>query len=261
MKTVYVGVDAGGTNIKLYTKTCKQIITSSSIARREEFVCIVEKFIKESGIAFETVKVGIAYTGIGNKEQIFDSGKAFLKGLDKTAFKHFPVVFINDANAVAYAAKSDFPNSKCLLAITNGTGLGSGIIIGNQIFEGANGIAGSIHGFQVGTPDNIISVGEVCSGSAIKGEIEKGDYPEEAIVRKAAEYLGMCINSIIKIFNPDHIVFSGGAFKYEGYYETMVSFIQRTCSERYRIGLEMHLAEDLLYNGAIGALRYAQNDN
>lgn len=64
-------------------------------------------------------------------------------GAELSAVLGVPVAVDNDANCVAVAAHHDTPpDTRHLVAITLGTGIGGGLVVGGRLVRGANGFAG-----------------------------------------------------------------------------------------------------------------------
>ena len=157
-----------------------------------------------------------------------------------------PVVLENDANAAAigeqsFGAAHGFENA---VAVTLGTGVGGGIIIGGKILRGADGTAGEIGHICVepqGAPCGCGSRGCVEQYASATGMVRiarelRKQYPESVLVNKApltseeiyragkkgdalalevfrlmGFYLGIALADLVNVLNPDVIVIGGGA--------------------------------------------------
>lgn len=86
---------------------------------------------EETGMVYEAVNIGWKNFELGNK----------LKYVS-----HLPTFIENDANLAAFGEnkKGSGDNATDLIAITLGTGVGSGIIANGEILSGVNGTAGEI---------------------------------------------------------------------------------------------------------------------
>ena len=174
---VYLGIDVGGTNIaagvvdeeyriiasaKLKTKLgCTAEETGELLAKA------AEEALRKAGASLDDVKwVGAGSPGAVNR----DTGKIdFINNIPQ--FVGFPLrdylanrlgkpAYIeNDANAAAYGEykAGALKGTKNSLAITIGTGIGSGIIIDGKIYAGAN-FAGGEMGHMV-----IVKDGRPCT--------------------------------------------------------------------------------------------------
>ena len=159
----YAGIDLGGTNIaagivnengqilgKVSSKTQVPCSGEDLIRRLKETVL---KAAQSAGISFSQVsKVGIGCPGTVNPVSgiVEFSGNLYLRGfplkdlLEEALQK--PVFAENDANAAAYGEYRAGALQGCRngLAITLGTGVGSGIIIDGKIYAGSNFCAGEM---------------------------------------------------------------------------------------------------------------------
>lgn len=161
-----------------------------------------------------------------------------------------PVYLMNDANAAAFGeylfgAGRNIPN---LIYITVSTGIGGGIIIKGDIYEGVSGAAGEIGHMTIdlnGPKCNCGSNGcleTMASGSALAREArrhieagegraileassndvfkvsaetifqaaQEGDQLAGDLIRQTGRYLGIGLSNLINIFNPEMIVIGGG---------------------------------------------------
>ncbi len=146
-----------------------------------------------------------------------------------------PVVVENDVNAAAYgeylsaaAAREPF------LAVYVGTGVGAGLVVGADVFRGADGFAAELGHVPVVAAD-----GEPCgcgrrgcleayaggrgilrraaaagrrhvSVDEVAAAADAGDDASRRILEEAAFYLGVALAAAVNLFNPGAIVVGGG---------------------------------------------------
>lgn len=157
-----------------------------------------------------------------------------LKNIIEERFK-LPTYVDNDGNVAALGEwwAGGGKGARCLLCLTIGTGIGSGIVYNGKVFRGAKGVGAELGHMSIkydGVKCNCGGIGCIeayASGPALIRKIqEKGKFimtPEEVqryaesgdkIVLEAIEeigtLLGYAIVSFINIFNPDIILLSGG---------------------------------------------------
>ena len=174
---VYLGIDVGGTNIAAGVVNEEYRITASAKLKTklgctaeetgELLAKAAEEALRKAGASLDDVKwVGAGSPGAVNR----DTGKIdFINNIPQ--FVGFPLrdylanrlgkpAYIeNDANAAAYGEykAGALKGTKNSLAITIGTGIGSGIIIDGKIYAGAN-FAGGEMGHMV-----IVKDGRPCT--------------------------------------------------------------------------------------------------
>jgi glucokinase len=163
MEKWYVGVDLGGTTIKMafiseegtiiekweiptdITNQGKNITTDIAKALEDQLQNLGEKKEKLVGIGmgapgFIEMETGFIYqaVNIGWKDYPLKDSLEEQTGL--------PVIIDNDANIAALGEmwRGAGDGAKDLLCVTLGTGVGGGIVANGEILHGANGMAGEI---------------------------------------------------------------------------------------------------------------------
>ncbi len=262
-----IGIDLGGTNIAAaIIDETSSIVRKGSVPtlRERDYTLIVKdmatlalKLVKEHGLEITDIhSVGIGSPGIVDTENgliVYANNLHFKNTPIRDEFnKYFkvPVYIENDANAAAYGEfiagvgekYSDF------VAVTLGTGVGSGVIINNKI------ITGSYHGgaelghmvIQVGgstcscgrkgcweeysSATALIREGKKAAiaheksklNELIDGDIDKmnakivfdaaqaGDKVASDIIEWYIDYLAIGLVNLINIFQPQAIALGGG---------------------------------------------------
>lgn len=184
--------------------------------------------------------VTIATAGAVNKENtaITSSTANLVEGYNQIEFGFLSKrkVFVeNDANSAAWAehtigAAKSYANS---ITVTLGTGVGSGIIVENQLLKGKSGAAGEMHFkmsmdkkrqctcgawdcweiYSSGTGLRLTGVEmtdkEDITTYDIIGGLEKGDAEMKAVFEQWQRYLINGLIGLTNIFDPDCIVLSG----------------------------------------------------
>jgi glucokinase len=153
---------------------------------------------------------------------------------------------MNDANACALAEWhfGAGRGTRHMIFLTSGTGLGSGLILNGQLFEGATGDAGEIGHVRLradgpvgynkaGSAEGFYSGGGIArlaesmlaaaagprpawatatpalTTKAIADAAKAGDTVARAIMHRAGESLGETLAILIDLFNPERIVIGG----------------------------------------------------
>lgn len=202
MEKVCFGIDVGGTTVKigLFTEDGKLIHSTEIPTRKEDDgsqilpdICakideiLVEKKLSRS----ELIGVGIGIPGPITKDgtvlNCVNLGWGVFKIEDKLSqmLGGVPVKAGNDANVAALGEnwQGGGQGFEDLVLITLGTGVGGGVIIGNQIITGSNGAAGEIGHIPMITGEDA----EVC-GCGKKGCLETVG-SATGIVREAKKLL------------------------------------------------------------------------
>mgnify|MGYP002471349076 CR=1 FL=1 len=159
-----VGIDLGGTNIAVgvVDKQARQIVTRAkrkTNAHRpwqeiaEDMIAAAKEAVEELGCGWEQIEsIGIGSPGMVDveKREIVFAGNLPFQHTPLAAYIEervsCPVFLENDANAAAYGefAAGAGRGTKSMVAITLGTGVGSGIIIDCKIYSGYGFAAGEI---------------------------------------------------------------------------------------------------------------------
>lgn len=168
----YVGVDVGGTSVKLGLFDQEHLISKSQF-NTVKINLLVKELVKNIKLLFETNNIDIKYLkGIGIGFPGHVDGKNGIVVYSNNLVAHnyplvseiqkelnVPIRISNDANVAAFG-EYHFgigKNYNNIVFVTLGTGVGGGIIIDGKILEGKNG-AGAELGHMV-----ISRNGELCS--------------------------------------------------------------------------------------------------
>jgi predicted NBD/HSP70 family sugar kinase len=178
----------------------------------------------------------------------FDSGQVvsppIMSGWDRydipgwfAAYYDCPVLVDKDVNAMAFGEqRSTYPGVRQLLMVKAGTGIGAGLILGGEVYRGADGAAGDIGHIQVPVDDadtepvcrcgNTGCVEAYAGGWALVRDlraaghdvatvddavrlIRTGDVTAVRLARRAGRILGRAIADSVSLFNPRVIVIGG----------------------------------------------------
>lgn len=252
-----VGIDIGGTKISMTLGTdagkilAQRVIATGTRTKTKacvkELVSNLRALIPHSCVPPKKI-LGI---GVGCPGAV-DSAKGTLpRSPNLPGWAGFPLrrvlekatglaVFIaNDANAAALG-ESVFgagKRSRDLIYITVSTGVGSGIIINGQLYEGAGSVAGEIGHISIVPEGKKCACGQrgcleaYASGTAIAGSYQDskkkkvagakevglaaraGDKLAIKSYQKAGYYLGIGIANLLNILNPEKVVIGGGVLR------------------------------------------------
>lgn len=154
-----IGIDIGGTNTIIGLVNAKGICIKTISLKTQQYTQI-ESFINDIVTAVKSFQIknnnlsgigigapnGNYYTGnIEYAPNLPFEGVVPIKHLLERHF-HINIALDNDANAAAYGEKifGGARNIKDFIMITLGTGVGSGIVINNQLVHGHDGAAGEL---------------------------------------------------------------------------------------------------------------------
>lgn len=274
----YLGIDLGGTNIaagvlddslKIVGRASRKTeVPCSQEALCEKLELAARDALKEAGASMED----IPWIGVGCPGSI-NSAEGMVEYSTNLFFDKFPLgkmlkertgkeIFVdNDANAAAYGEfmAGALRGAQNALAITLGTGIGSGIVLDGKIYSGRNGAAGEmghmviVHGGRLcncgrhgcweryaSATGLILTTKEMMADASpespiwklVDGDIEKvsgrtafdamraGDPVGKKIVDIYIEYLGCGLANVVNTFQPD-IICIGGGICHEG--ETLLA--------------------------------------
>lgn len=257
------GIDVGCTNIKM-TAIVNNRVVQKTVPSGDD--CTKHTLVKEisdfyASLNYQLDGLGIALSGCTiDGQNVCRTSLQCLDDLSTSDFAHLDckkINLINDANAVCLAGLLEYPSSKVLVAITNGTGIGAGIAINGQLFTGAYGFAGEIFGIPtVNNVDNqVTKIGRICSGSKILKKIQLNTHSYDETIMDAANYLGITIVSLIQILNPDTIYLAGGGFKFENFLSYVKEFVKNNSYPYFLDGLHITETSFSLYAGCFGAMK------
>ncbi|MFW6160672.1 MAG: ROK family protein [Acidobacteriota bacterium] len=250
---LHAGFDMGGTELKYgLVNNRGKVLFSSSTPTPERIPDLwksIESILKSLK---EETSTPIASAGFGFPG-IFDIKKKMIhqspnyQELNKVPIEPIlkrivdvPFTIHNDANMAAYGEHQAGAGHKLdsMVLLTIGTGVGSGVILGGKLWEGACGFAGELGHITVnpgGEPCNCGSQGcletEVSGGTIVKNyqkltgistsmtakdvfqRARKGDKQAEKAFSIAGTYLGIGLSIVINLLNPEKILLGGGVMK------------------------------------------------
>ncbi len=261
------GIDVGCSKIKMsafYNNSCYyDSVPSGDNITREQLIDVISNFYQSFNCDFDGL--GIAFSGCTlNSKTVYHSPLKCMNGLNVSDFSHLhckKVRFINDANATALSGTLEYPDSKVLLGITSGTGIGLGIVINGSLFCGSNKLAGEIYGNPTLLFNGeITKTGRICSGSKILNKIYYSRQPKDLVLEESAKYLGMELVSLIHILNPDIIYLSGEGFTYSDFIFELNNFVYKHAYPCFTQNLRIVLSSFSKNSGCFGAMKYLRTN-
>ncbi len=223
-----LGIDLGGTSIRLGKMKDGEIVEKlsarspgkmsydESIAYLKFIIAPIMSDVQGIGIGVPSV-VDVPQGIVYNVTNIPSWEKVSLKEILEKEFK-VPVYINNDANCFAlgenrYGEGKGYPN---MVGVTLGTGVGAGIIINNELYNGSNTGAG-----EIGCMRYLDNVYEHYCGSEFfytyhcmtgKEAAERAANKDPEALKVWEEYgrhLGELVQVILYAYDPDAIVFGG----------------------------------------------------
>lgn len=249
-------IDLGSTNIKMHINNDEKdffdIQPSGRDISIEVFKKYVYSFLEASCIKPEEINgISVAFPGIAINGKI---EKSFVEILNNTGYEFLAslsdkVVFINDANsALMYSSKQN-PTLKSISALTVGTDIGFSLLYNGEIFTGGNNKAGEYQYYSLLPNGEFYKPRPLCTGSAILNLLNQGLSLEKAL-DETAKNLVCLITQVHNFYDPELIYLSGGAFRYDGFYELVKNYLKPLCS------CKLQLSDNSVYAGCLGAKHY-----
>jgi len=285
-----VGVDLGGTNIKIVVitsegnvleyLTCDTADADGSWARTIKDQ--LESIWKKRGTS--PCHIGLAAPGLAARDSrsiAYMQGR--LQGLEGFVWQDFlntPVVVLNDAHAallgeVWQGAAKGFSN---VILLTLGTGVGGAVLVEGRLIKGQIGRAGHLGHVSVNSdgPVDIVNtpgsleqmIGNYNVAERSRGRFTStrklveahlaGDDDATAIWRRSIFHLAAAVASFINAFDPEIVIIGGGiaqagAALFEPLHEELDRFEWRPMGHRVQV-IPAALREKA---GAIGAAYHA----
>lgn len=149
----------------------------------------------------------------------------------------FPVLLENDANAAAFGEYWRGAGEGCasMVLLTLGTGVGGGLVLGGELWRGADGMAGEIGHITVepggrtcrcgnagcletyasatgivDTYRELSAIEESVTAEEVHRRAHEGDANARQSYREAGRSLGLAFASLVNLLNPERIVIGGG---------------------------------------------------
>ena len=240
----YLGIDIGGTNIKwVILNNDNQIIEQETTPTNDTpndsrtWKTGVIDLIKQKSLTENDIQIAISAPGVTDDlNQCILSMPERLKGIENYNWSESlerPIHVINDAHAAClaeYESHSRRGQIKHMLMLTLGTGVGGGVIINGELFQGALHRAGHFGHMTVDhlgaqTMTNMVGSLEHAVGNFSIKERTHGRYNSVQALVKAYEKgdslatfwwllsiqkLATALGSLINAFSPELIVLGGG---------------------------------------------------
>lgn len=258
---VAIGLDVGGTKI---LALAVDPATHTTMARREvptpvgdaELASVLSRLVAEVRAEApdgELVAVGVGIPGFigldGVARQAPNLPAAI--GVDLRprleADSGVGVVVDNDANCASWAARQlDAPDADVLVAVTLGTGIGGGLVVGGELVRGSHGFAGepghmivAVDGWEcrcgqrgcwemyasgnglgrlaraaveagAGASLTQAAAGGVLDGHVVGRLVAQGDPQAIAVLDTYARWVSLGLVALINVLDPEVVVLGGG---------------------------------------------------
>ena len=249
-----LGIDIGGTNTELAVMCTTNGVVESvsfktkSVSSFSAYIYKLSEFVKQLTLNHTILGIGIGAPNYHAQRKEFmpvnflwDDVTPFNLQLHFETMFNLPCSVVNDANAIALAENKYGAGKKykSFVLLTLGTGLGCGIVLNNQLFEGASGYAGEfghlkIEGLDrlcncggIGCLETLVSTAGLLTSYTNLGNKLEDNYTVKEIFEKANlkdesclsvldltfSNLGRKLSDLIHILNPEAIIFGGNISK------------------------------------------------
>lgn len=252
---VVIGLDLGGTNLRLAAVAADGTLVALHREQTEaregpervigRILAAIEKLaadVAASGCVLRGVVLGAP--GIISTREGTIVSSPNLPGWKDVPLRELvaaavgrPVLLENDANAAAYGEYWRGAGAGCqsMILLTLGTGVGGGLVLGGELWRGADGMAGEIGHITiepggrsclcgntgclevyasatgiVETYRNLAGIDEMVTAEALHLRAHEGDANARQSYREAGRSLGVAFADLVNLFNPERIIIGGG---------------------------------------------------
>ncbi len=288
-----LGLDIGGTYIKIVFKKDNQIIKDKEYiadikSSADKLIDKIFKILEK----YNPKKVGIAVAGLYDEKEERLIQSPNIKSLEGLNIKQIiqekndlDIVIQNDATLAAYGEYKygAGKDSKILVCLTLGTGLGGGLVVNGKPFIGVSGSAMEIghttidtngwicHCGRKGCLESYVSSYGIERLYFIKTDIYKTSFEiitlanegkKEAIevMEEVSKYLAYGLMNILHTINPDRILLAGGIVENYPLIEEMAYSNLKSLSFSLPFrDVDIKLAKLGEFSGSFGALALAES--
>lgn len=237
LKNMIIGVDLGGTKVRagrINNGTIEDRISEPSLADQSmdetigHLKSMIRKIMRPSvggiGIGVPSV-VDVDNGVVYNVANIPSWKEVHLKDILEEEF-NIPVYVNNDCNCFVLGEKhyGKGKSYKDIVGITLGTGVGAGIIINNQLYNGSNTGAGEIgslpylgSNFEHYCSSEFFDTFHQINGKEAYERAERGDKEALRIWEEFGNHFGNLIQAVLYTYDPEVIILGGSianAFPY-----------------------------------------------
>lgn len=235
-----IGVDLGGTKIKAGIELNGTVIKQETILlkHKDSLSSTLQQLINliRPLMAYSASSIGIGVPSVVDTEKgiVYDVAnipswqKVELKSILQEEF-NVPVFVNNDVNCFALG-EARFGLAKgfhSVVGVTTGTGLGSGIIIDDELYTGNNCGAGEIgllpyldKNFEYYASNNFFEAIHGITALEANHAAAAGDKHAIALWEKFGIHLGAALKAVMYVYDPQAIVLGGSLAKAYPFFET-----------------------------------------
>jgi len=212
----------------------------------EEIVDHITRIVESNALGVRDPFVGIAIGGMVEDSDCVTAGamNMFNYPLAKALQLRYPVAVINDAKAAALAEAKYHPRLNCgcsFVLVTVSAGIGGGVVINGDLYEGHSGIAGEVGHMIIDRGQEAYCrlghrgcLDALASGRALENRLRHlwrqghwthlerevelrdlrdllaaGDGMARRLVEETGKWIGAGVMHIIRVIDPCEIVFKG----------------------------------------------------
>ncbi len=253
MSKLRAGIDIGGTKASVGLMEGDRLLGKRRVAVRREAGCAavmedvadeLRELCAEMGVPMERV----GFCGIGVPGTVSADGRSVrmapnLGWMEEPCAELFtgcngiPAALVQDARAAALAEQrlGAARGRSAVLCVTLGTGIGTGIVLGGQIYHGALGGAGEVGHIPAVADGRACGCGRLgcveaysagrgiaqtaaehpqwkgpATSEAVFAAATAGNTVARGILTDAVAKLGAALSAVINVLSPDALIFSGG---------------------------------------------------
>lgn len=252
---VVIGLDLGGTNLRVAAVAADGAIVAlhrEQTAAREGPEPVIRRIVAAvEGLSAEVTGAGCVVRGVvlGAPGIISTRDGTIVASPNLPGWRDvplrdrvasavgLPVILENDANAAAYGEHWRGAGAGCrsMILMTLGTGVGGGLVLGGDLWRGADGMAGEIghvtvepggrtcrcgnagcletYASATGIVDtyrDLAGIDESVTAEEVHHRAHEGDANARQSYREAGRFLGIAFADLVNLFNPERIVIGGG---------------------------------------------------